>query len=104
MSNLLFNFREECDSSSEILQVIDRIALSERVKALQKESLSHLVTFLYFTKPEVVDSSDIDKLLIRVDLIDKGIFNKIMKYLIINLGSLMKKVENLTFQKKLRKK
>ena len=58
---------------------MEKVQLSERIKLLDYKALSNLVFFIYETKKELLEDINDEKLHIRLDLIDRDTFNKVLQ-------------------------
>ena len=61
----------------EVLSIIEKIDLAEKVRSLDNDSLTNLVNFLYQMQDNIIQDLNDEKLQIRLDLVDSNLFNKI---------------------------
>lgn len=65
------------------LSLKDKIQLSETFKKLDGDSICKVVNLIYQNQPAVIEDADEEKLHIRVDLINKSLFYKVIRYVYI---------------------
>jgi hypothetical protein len=63
------------------LSLKDKIQLSETFKKLDGDSICKVVNLIYQNQPIALEDVDDEKLHIRVDLINKSLFYKVIRYL-----------------------